>query len=307
VALYHFSGQLNTSILQPIAAVGWLGVDIFFVISGFVIPYTIFGRHYSIADFPRFMLRRLVRLEPPYLLSILMGIILWHAASMVPGFLGSEPTYTLPQVAFHLFYAIPLTQYGWLSPVYWTLAYEFVFYILVGLFFPFLICRGIVWTVCVGTVIVVGFSLWSAEIDVRILEFILGAVAMRLVCQSQERRSAEVWLAILIAIVFAVGGVKIGIACLLTVMLIVVMRRQVFGPWALAIGSISYSLYLTHGLIGGRVINLGKRFGEGAAYDVGLVLLALAASVAFANLFSRVVEKPAIAASRTIRLHKILA
>jgi peptidoglycan/LPS O-acetylase OafA/YrhL len=64
VALFHFSGQLSTYVPQLISSMGWVGVDIFFVISGFVIPYSIAGRSYSVTDFPRFICRRLVRLEP---------------------------------------------------------------------------------------------------------------------------------------------------------------------------------------------------------------------------------------------------
>ena len=55
---------------------GFIGVDVFFVISGFVIPLSLQGRDYRIADFPRFMIRRLVRLEPPYLVSIALTILL---------------------------------------------------------------------------------------------------------------------------------------------------------------------------------------------------------------------------------------
>jgi peptidoglycan/LPS O-acetylase OafA/YrhL len=49
---------------------GYLGVDVFFVISGFVIPYSLWGREYSLRQFPRYMIRRAVRLEPPYLASV---------------------------------------------------------------------------------------------------------------------------------------------------------------------------------------------------------------------------------------------
>src|SRR5262249_17683132 len=98
VALFHFSDQLSTFVPQLIARVGWLGVDMFFVISGFVIPYSIASCRYSITDFPRFICRRLVRLEPPYLLSIVLVIVMWHVSSFAPGFRGSDPAYSFQQV-----------------------------------------------------------------------------------------------------------------------------------------------------------------------------------------------------------------
>ena len=72
---------------------GWLGVEVSFVISGLVIPLAIhrsFDR-FSLQDFPAFMVRRLVRLEPPYLVSVVMVILLWELSVRAPGFAGGSP------------------------------------------------------------------------------------------------------------------------------------------------------------------------------------------------------------------------
>jgi peptidoglycan/LPS O-acetylase OafA/YrhL len=44
-----------------------------FVIFGFIIPYSLHRSQYKLLYFPRFLLRRLVRLEPPYLLHVPIG------------------------------------------------------------------------------------------------------------------------------------------------------------------------------------------------------------------------------------------
>src|SRR5271166_6626421 len=54
---------------------GYLGVHIFFVISGFVIPWSLYRGKYVLRDYPRFLLKRNVRLYPPYLASIAVTIL----------------------------------------------------------------------------------------------------------------------------------------------------------------------------------------------------------------------------------------
>ncbi len=67
----------------------------------------------------------------------------------------------------------------------------------------------------------------------------------------------------------------------------------------------SYSLYLVHVSIGGRIVNLAKRFGEGPLYELAIVALALLASLVAALLLHRFVETPAMRASRKIGRQKV--
>ncbi len=41
VAFFHFTNAMNPTIFQQIANLGWLGVEVFFVITGFIIPYSL--------------------------------------------------------------------------------------------------------------------------------------------------------------------------------------------------------------------------------------------------------------------------
>src|SRR5271169_5335799 len=54
---------------------GYLGVHIFFVISGFVIPWSLYRSRYALHDYSRFLLKRNVRLYPPYLASIAVTVL----------------------------------------------------------------------------------------------------------------------------------------------------------------------------------------------------------------------------------------
>jgi peptidoglycan/LPS O-acetylase OafA/YrhL len=58
-------------------------------------------------------------------------------------------------------------------------------------------------------------------------------------------------------------------------------------------GAISYSLYLVHVAIGGRVINLATRLELGVAGKIAAICAALAVSLAAAWILHRAVEVPA--------------
>ena len=300
VALFHFSSQMTTEIPRLLHSVGWLGVDVFFVISGFVIPLSLYGTGYHIRNFPKFFLRRVVRLEPPYLMSIGLTLLLWHLSTMVPGFQGADPYYSLAQITFHMFYAIPLTDYSWINPVYWSLAYEFVFYIAVGLLFSSLINRPIELTVISIAVFVAIFFYLETKFDVRTIEFGAGVLIMRFSIDVEQRVRAGLWIGASLALIFWFGGLMIGVVVLLAASAILFLREVHCGWLAFFVGGMSYSLFLTHVPIGGRVVNLGRRFGEGAVYDIVLIIVALAISGLFALLFARFVEGPALRTSRRI-------
>ena len=76
MALYHFTGGLDRWI-KASGARGYLGLTIFFVISGLVIPYAMWrGRYRGPADAPAFILKRLTRLKPPYFAAIAITLVL---------------------------------------------------------------------------------------------------------------------------------------------------------------------------------------------------------------------------------------
>src|SRR4051812_35797682 len=65
---------------------GALGVQIFFVISGFIIPLALGQSDYKFRDYPRFLLKRILRLDPPYLITIAAGLFLTCLSAAIRGF-----------------------------------------------------------------------------------------------------------------------------------------------------------------------------------------------------------------------------
>ncbi|MCO6010006.1 acyltransferase [Actinoallomurus purpureus] len=134
VMLHHFTGVPQGSwngdpriifpSLSMAARFGHLGVNLFFVISGFVILMSVWGRTPG-----EFAISRLVRLFPAYWFSVVLSFALF----MIPGLVGTPPgtrTRLLPN----------LTMFqegigaGDLEVPYWTLWVELHFYLLIALF-----------------------------------------------------------------------------------------------------------------------------------------------------------------------------
>lgn len=69
VCLFHLCGAVLVKLSTPAtaAATSWgvHGVDIFFVISGIVLPYVMLRSRYRWSSAPRFLARRFLRVGPP--------------------------------------------------------------------------------------------------------------------------------------------------------------------------------------------------------------------------------------------------
>ena len=85
VVLFHLHGAISRTAsgwlwapIDWIARNGFLGVDIFFVISGFVIALSVSKGAPTFGYFGRFIVRRSIRLDPPYWSSILLEVLLLH-------------------------------------------------------------------------------------------------------------------------------------------------------------------------------------------------------------------------------------
>jgi peptidoglycan/LPS O-acetylase OafA/YrhL len=129
----HHAGSLPQSDwLAQIAFVGFRGVELFFVISGFILGLPFAAHHLKNAarvNLRKYYLRRLTRLEPPYFVTVLLLFVL---ALWVQG---KTAAVLYPHLAASLFYLHNLI-YGFSSPaigVAWSLEIEVQFYVLVPL------------------------------------------------------------------------------------------------------------------------------------------------------------------------------
>src|ERR1700756_2122128 len=81
VCWFHYTAASNSAFLPPgllrsSGTYGYLGVEFFFVISGFVVPYAMFRARYRIGDYGRLIGKRILRLEPAYFAAIAVTLML---------------------------------------------------------------------------------------------------------------------------------------------------------------------------------------------------------------------------------------
>ena len=143
VCIYHFTNYtgrhgdffIKGEMTQLIGEYGILGVYIFFIITGFVIPLSLMKYNFRLNQLHKFLSKRWIRIEIPYIVSIILILLV----SFVFSIKNDTPfTLSLAKLSHHIFYSASFFNYEWYNPIYWTLAIEMQFYFLIALIFPLL-------------------------------------------------------------------------------------------------------------------------------------------------------------------------
>jgi peptidoglycan/LPS O-acetylase OafA/YrhL len=132
--------------------IGWIGVDLFFVISGFVITRSALGlwRAEPAMFRQRFWARRLARIVPLYVLTGVLWVLL-----LKPEFFDQSALRALWQVSAHLTFTHSFwsATFDSIDGVNWTLALEMQFYLTVAALVPW-IARTPGWRIWVYCILI---------------------------------------------------------------------------------------------------------------------------------------------------------
>ncbi|GAA2239791.1 acyltransferase [Herbiconiux moechotypicola] len=131
VVLYHWflwgiangkNDNLDYSPFSHVALYGYMGVRLFFLISGFVIFKSAVGKSAS-----AFAVGRVKRLYPAYWFGLTIGFVVVIISTQ------KNPVGLIPAWLANLTMAPQIFGFSYVDGVYWTLLYELTFYALVGL------------------------------------------------------------------------------------------------------------------------------------------------------------------------------
>lgn len=282
---------------------GNYGVTVFFFISGFILPYSLDKTKYRIQDFPMFIARRFVRVDPPFFLVVGLTI----ALNVLLGIVRKDPYHIdYVQLLGHIAYVAPLLHKPWLLSVFWTLCTEFQFYITIGLIFPILrryplpialACAIGMWLYIPGYFPTDRLPLGQREIIFAYLPSFMVGMATYLWREKLVNFPTFAGaIAISVIALFFKAPLDISITALITI--VVVLRASFYNPLLDFFGKISYSLYLIHLLVIVAVLPLFKHMGLGWPL---MMAIGAATSIGIATLIYRFVEGPALALSKRIR------
>lgn len=166
VLLTHFSPQtIVGSLLWKIESVGWMGVDLFFVLSGFLITGILVDAREKQFYYRNFYVRRILRIFPLYY-AVLIGctvlLDVWHL-SPVRATLAEASWFFLYIGNFRTTVVGHLPYIGFLIPL-WSLQIEEQFYLvfpcLVRKLTPTALVRLLIWVVVLSGPLRLGLYLW---------------------------------------------------------------------------------------------------------------------------------------------------
>jgi peptidoglycan/LPS O-acetylase OafA/YrhL len=280
---------------------GHFGVELFFIISGFVILMTIERK----ATVWAFALARAARLMPCFLAALALATVILIVAPMPP-----LDTPTVGRFFANATMVPLLFGQRVVDLPYWTLTYEMVFYASMALLLALGWLRSIEWVALAWIAIGIVFT---TLVDVRqhnrtsILllahysNFFVVGICLYLIHAGRAR--PVTWLALVLAILtsargggeqafYASGALYLSLTAAFA--LLVWLGTTAVGRWVAApplvfLGRISYPLYLVHVALGFQVIRFGVAHGWSTAAGVAA---AAAVSLVAATLLHYLVELP---------------
>lgn len=336
VVFYHLFGNLNgykthvyewmPAILGTFFSNGHLGVPIFFIISGYVISYSIGTGTVDFRFALNFALRRAIRLDPPYWVTISIAMSFTYVSYHLFPDIGVRDLPSFQKLIAHTLYLQDLLGYGNIVPVFWTLCLEFQFYIvfmLTTLIGQYLIRRQSKFFNFPCLIILYLMGIWSVAINIGITQnpihglflshwllFFLGV----LLRWSTRDNLSHKWfwsffaLASFEAYIKVDENILIGLA---TALLFYYLDWKGSLSTALKqvplqyLGKISYSLYLIHPVIGWDTISVGRKF-LGPELNVFeailLFILGTGISIFAAQMMYICFERPSVNLARRLKI-----
>jgi peptidoglycan/LPS O-acetylase OafA/YrhL len=309
VVLYHFSGHFGTALNNAFVQRGHLGVDLFFVLSGFILFYvyidTVSAGTFQYGDFLR---KRFARIYPVHFVTMIAAFAILVSGSA----LGLSDVSIEQQMRALIPTALMLHAYGFFDKLLlnypsWSISAEFFAYLL---FAPVaLMISHVRYPLLVGLTVFALFVVGSGALKVdpfeltnfslpRILpEFILGG-ALFVACRRATISRGMLIAGLITALALEFGPNWMAVLGFVVLIAVLFMGDRHLTATGLRgfthLGHISYSIYMAHGLIemtGFKLIERAFGYRDGIV-PVAFLLPMLALTILAGHLLHRWIEVP---------------
>ncbi|CAN5604919.1 acyltransferase [soil metagenome] len=248
-ALYVVTYHVNADFHFPIFAYGYLGVQLFFMISGFLMTY-IHGQDRGLPDAATFLRKRLVRIYPAYMIAFIPVVLIFHFMAS-KGFAWHRDPINIVRNLF-LLHNPAQSILG----VSWTLVYELMFY---AIFCTWVIALQqkismllVGWLVLIlGNVyflqLATGQLLFLDQINLYFIAGCFVALVYQRVPYKTNRALLLLALVIFVLCPFiSTATISIFITCFILCFICVLYTTERPSQFLVTLGNASYSIYLTH-------------------------------------------------------------
>lgn len=295
VLIFHmlaFQGDYGFFVTNPairnMATFGAQGVELFYMISGFVIYFSFQNSNMNLNRYPVYIVKRFLRIFPPFWGVVLMIVLLaacWNTAY----------PYSFKTILLNLTLGVDFTRdIPWLNPIFITLKVEFLFYLIIG--FVFLGMRKNKWLyagILLG-ILTLRFIIPMSDILYAAPYFIAGIACSEIYFKKNTLLNYGILATILLDLVIYYEHIDL-------VITVIGICGLIWFPlhikWLEYIGKFSYSLYLTHGLTAILLISLlGHKVSFYILFPLGFIY-----AIGAAYLYYLMVEKNAIKWSKSMK------
>ena len=318
IAIWEAAYGISTPLLRAIRWFGFAGVDLFFVLSGFIITYAHWDQLGHRHVVPKYLFRRAWRIYPTYLFVLLLTPVLWHFTLNWPILPAESERHGWSWLTL-----LPTVAQNPIVPQAWTLTFELLFYIA---FVPLLILPrtcGLLaiasWGLIAGSLAILGQTpndrVGQFVLSPLVLEFVLGAMVAVAIRTGYTRFG--LWKLCVGFIGIIVGSLVWYLTCDVgeyqishrgrTLAFGFAMAIIVWGlasleihngsqapKWLLRIGDASYSIYLVHCSMHPILIVYGCAMPHSRLWHMLWLTIALTSCVGAGLLVHRFVERPAL-------------
>ena len=321
VIFHNESSKYTVFAMDKIFANGWMGVDLFFVLSGFLITGILLDSKASDGYFRNFYARRCLRIWPLYYAALLLMFVvvpLIRPLEAAAIYSRSTPWWSYPLYIQNFLVPVPDAAKGLLG-VTWSLAIEEQFYLVWPLVVRFVsmvsLKRIAISVVCVGPFLRLALAYYGVNLYSNTFSRLDGLMAGALLAILVRSKSfvpsrfvGLAWAGLLVAgslafltEAYSVKWIVYSMSAAASVALVYVSLYS-SRPWVQAAirnrflvytGTISYGLYLLHKI----PFNLGERLGL-AAYPLLAWPVLLAACYGTAALSWMMLERPFLSLKR---------